>query len=129
MIVKHIDDIRGTDREVNGGNWTSWRLLLKSEGMGFSFHETVIRAGTETRMWYKNHLESVYCVEGKGEIENLDDGKKHEITPGFLYALDQHDRHVVRVEEDLRLLCVFNPPITGREVHDKEGAYPIVEDD
>lgn len=129
MIVKHIDDIRGTEREVAGGNWTSWRILLKSEGMGFSFHETVIRANTETRMWYKNHLESVYCIEGKGEIEDLENGKKYAITPGFLYALDKHDQHIIRVEEELRLMCVFNPAITGQEVHDKDGAYPIVEDD
>ena len=97
--------------------------------MGFSFHETIIRAGTETRMWYKNHVESVYCVAGKGEIENLEDGKKYTIEPGFLYALNNHDRHVIRVTEDLRLLCVFNPPVTGREVHDKDGAYALVEDE
>ncbi len=129
MIVRTIDEIRGTDREVRGETWTSWRLLLKKDGMGFSFHETIIRAGTETRMWYKNHVESVYCVAGKGEIENLEDGKKYTIEPGFLYALNNHDRHVIRVAEDLRLLCVFNPPVTGREVHDKDGAYALVADE
>jgi len=23
----------------------------------------------------------------------------------------------------MRLICVFNPPVTGREVHDQDGAY------
>jgi L-ectoine synthase len=35
----------------------------------------VIFAGTETYLWYKNHLEAVYCVGGKGEIEDLGTGK------------------------------------------------------
>jgi L-ectoine synthase len=27
----------------------------------------------------------------------------------------------------MRMLCVFNPPVTGREVHDENGVYPLVE--
>jgi L-ectoine synthase len=28
------------------------------------------------------------------------------------------------------MVCVFNPPCTGREVHDENGVYPLlVEDD
>jgi len=97
--------------------------------MGFSFHETIIHAGTETHMWYRNHLESVYCVEGEGELEEVDNGKKHAILPGTMYALDQHDKHIVRARTDLRLLCVFNPPCTGKEVHDEGGVYPLILED
>jgi L-ectoine synthase len=25
-------------------------------------------------------------------------------------------------------VCVFNPPLTGREVHDENGVYPLVEE-
>jgi L-ectoine synthase len=128
MIVRTIDEIRGSDREIHAENWVSRRLLLKGDGMGFSFHETIIRAGTVTHMWYKNHLEAVYCVEGEGEIEERDNGARHKIEPGMVYALDQHDRHTVRAQSDLRLLCVFNPPCTGAENHDADGSYPLVED-
>jgi L-ectoine synthase len=24
------------------------------------------------------------------------------------------------------MVCVFNPPVTGREVHDEDGVYPLV---
>jgi L-ectoine synthase len=41
-----------------------------------------------------------------------------------VYALNQHDRHVVRVRETLRLVCVFNPPLAGAETHDVSGAFP-----
>ena len=127
MIVRSIDDMRGTEREVHADTWVSTRLLLKEDGMGFSFHETILYAGTETPMWYKNHVESVYCVAGAGEIEDLATGERHPIKAGTLYALDQHDRHVLRAHEDLRMLCVFNPPCTGQETHDADGSYPLVE--
>ena len=130
MIIRKLSAIKGTANEVTpeNGNWTSNRLLLKKDGMGFSLHDTLIRAGTTTKMWYKNHLEAVYCVAGKGEIEDLGTGLKHKIEDGTLYALDKHDRHVMRAETDLRLVCVFNPPLTGREIHDQEGAYPLLAD-
>ena len=40
-----------------------------------------------------------------------------------MYALDKHDRHVLRAEEELVMACCFNPPVTGQEVHDEDGAY------
>lgn len=126
MIVRQLSDLEGTDRAVVSTTWTSRRLILAHEGMGFSLHDTVMRAGTETTMWYKNHLEAVYCIEGKGTLVDLASGEEHAIAPGTMYALDQHDRHVVRAETDLRMVCVFNPPCTGAEVHDEEGAYPLL---
>src|SRR5690625_2082502 len=93
MIVRNVKDIIGTENEVKGENWTSRRVLLKRDGMGFSFHETIIKPGTETHIHYKNHLEAVWCVEGDGEIETVADGKKYAIEPGVVYALDEHDEH------------------------------------
>lgn len=125
MIVRDIKDCIGTEREVVAKTWTSLRVLLASDGMGFSLHETTMREGTSTPMHYTNHLEAVFCIEGEGEIEESANGKRHAIRPGVMYALDQHDKHVLRAATDLRLMCVFNPPVTGKEVHDASGAYPI----
>ena len=124
MIVRTLNQARGTHREVSAATWTSRRLLLADDRMGFSMHDTVIHAGTETRMCYRNHLEAVYCVGGRGTIEVLSTGEVHPITDGTLYALDQHDEHILRAETELRLVCVFNPPLVGGEVHDATGAYP-----
>jgi len=129
VIVRSIESLKGTEREVKGETWVSRRLLLKKDGMGFSFHETVLHAGTVTKMWYKNHLEAVLCVEGEAEIEDLGTGEKHVIVPGTMYALNMNDRHILRVKEDFRVVCVFNPPCTGRETHDPDGAYPLLEDE
>lgn len=125
MIVRNLDDIVGTDRDVQAETWKSRRLSLADDGMGFSMHDTILYAGTETHMWYKNHLEAVYCIEGKGTIEDKATGEVHEIAPGTIYLLDKHDKHVVRAEEDLRMVCAFNPPVTGDETHDADGAYPL----
>lgn len=126
MIVRTLQEIVGSDRDVDGGNWSSRRLCLADDGMGFSMHDTVLRAGTETHMWYKNHLEGVYCIEGKATLEDKATGEIHEIRPGTIYLLNDNDRHVLRVEEDLRVICTFNPPVTGQEVHDEDGAYPLL---
>ncbi len=126
MIVRNLNDVKGTPREINTPNWVSRRILLAGDGMGFSLHETIIRADTETPMCYRNHLEAVYCVQGSGEIEDLGSGKVHAIEVGTLYALDQHDEHILRAHSEMRLVCVFNPPLQGPEVHDESGAYPIL---
>ena len=80
-------------------------------------------------MEYRNHLETVYCIEGEGEIEDLATGEIHAIRAGTLYALNKHDHHILRANRGthMRMVCVFNPPLTGREKHDATGAYPILD--
>jgi len=124
MIVRHIEMIEGSNREVHADNWSSRRLLLAEEGMGFSMHDTLIHPGTETEICYAHHFEAVYCIEGEGEIELVPSGVKHVIRPGMLYALNLHDRHLLRATTRLRMVCVFNPALTGRETHDASGPYP-----
>ncbi len=126
MIVRTLDEIIGTDRDVQSetGTWVSRRLLLKDDGMGFSYHDTTIFADTETLIWYKHHLEAVYCVGGEGELEVIETGEIFKIRNGTMYALDNHEKHYLRAFSDMRLICVFNPPLTGKEVHDKDGVYP-----
>lgn len=124
MIVRQLQDCEQSECSVKATTWKSVRMLLADDNMGFSFHITTIFADTETHMHYKNHLESVYCISGKGEIKDLGTGKTHTIAPGTLYVLDKHDKHILYAHEELSLACVFNPPVTGREVHDADGAYP-----
>ncbi len=127
MIVRTLGEVLGTEREVKATTWTSRRLFLAHEHMGFSLHDTLMKAGTETRMCYRNHLEAVYCVGGRGSIEVVSTGQVFPISDGTAYALDQHDEHILRAETEMRMVCVFNPPVTGTEVHDASGAYPLVE--
>ncbi len=138
MIVRKLEDIIGTeddvlghDRDVSEGNWRSRRLLLAKDKVGFSLHDTVLFAGTETTMHYANHLEAVYVIEGEGELHDHDNDVKYKLAPGTMYLLNGHEKHTLSAHTDVRTVCVFNPPVTGREVHDENGVYPLLteEDD
>ncbi|MDF7807212.1 ectoine synthase [Pontiellaceae bacterium B12219] len=127
MIVRQLQDAEKTDRRIVSpdGNWESTRLLLKDDQMGYSFHITTIYKGADFKLHYKRHLESVYCISGRGEVETLRDGKKYPITPGTLYNLDQNDEHMLRAFDEMKMACVFNPPLHGKEVHNPDGSYNL----
>ncbi|MDX1496044.1 MAG: ectoine synthase [Salinisphaeraceae bacterium] len=125
MIVRKLQDAEKTDRRVVSEGWESTRLLLKNDNMGFSFHITTIYEGAELHLHYQNHLESVYCVSGEGEVETEADGKVYPVSAGTIYILDQHDKHILRAKTEMKMACVFNPPLHGKEVHNAEGAYEL----
>jgi L-ectoine synthase len=128
VIVRTIDEITDTDRDITSadGNWRSKRIVLAGDGVGFSFHETTIAAGSVNEFHYANHVEAVWLIEGDGILTDLDNGEVHQLRPGTMYLLDGHERHRVEPVTRMRMLCVFNPPVTGREVHDENGVYPLV---
>jgi len=125
MIVRDFHALKDGPRAVSDARWTSVRMLLANDGMGFSFHITTIAAGSEHTFHYRNHFESVYCIAGTGTITDLATGETHEIRPGVMYALDRHDHHTIRCSEEMVLACVFNPPVTGKEVHQADGSYAL----
>ncbi|RDI49046.1 ectoine synthase [Nocardia mexicana] len=126
MIVRTTAEITGTDRDVSDAGWRSKRIILGGDGVGFSFHETTIQAGTTHEFHYANHVEAVWLVEGEGTLTDLDNGVSYELGPGSMYLLDGHERHRIETRTQMRMLCVFNPPVTGQEVHDENGVYPLV---
>ncbi len=123
MIVRDFNKLRDTDREVSDAKWTSVRMLLDDDKMGFSFHITTLEAGSEHTFHYKHHFESVFCMSGRGSITDLATDETHEIRPGVMYALNEHDKHTLRADEELVMACCFNPPVTGTEVHQEDGSY------
>lgn len=125
MIVRTLEDAEKTGRRVVTKGWESTRLLLKNDNMGFSFHITTIYAGAELPMHYRNHLEAVYCLTGEGEVEAMEDARIYRIEPGTIYILNNHDQHILRAFTEMKMACVFNPPLNGKEVHDESGAYPL----
>ena len=127
MKVIHTSVVAGTDRDVNcpKGGFRSLRILLAKDGMGFSLHKTLIPKGPPQHWHYTNHLEACYCVSGGGILTDLTTGRTHPILPDTTYVLDNHDDHTFEALEDTVLISVFNPPVTGKEVHDENGSYQI----
>lgn len=127
MIVRALNEITGTDRDVRGDGWRAQRLFVRDDGLGFSLSETTVEAGVRIDLRYKHHDEACFVIEGEAEITERDSGAVHRIGPGSAYA-PQHDRHTIHVLSPLRLVCVFNPALTGRETHDADGSYPAPAD-
>jgi L-ectoine synthase len=128
MIVRTTKEITGTERDIEAenGNWRSKRIILGGDKVGFSFHETTIKAGSVNEFHYANHVEAVWLVEGTGTLLDRETGEVHSLEPGTMYLLDKNDRHTVTADTELRMLCVFNPPVVGTETHDENGVYPLV---
>jgi L-ectoine synthase len=124
VIVRTLDEVVGTERDVEGEGWRSRRLLLRRDEMGFSLHDTTVAAGTELNLHYRHHLEACYLIAGEAELTDLASGQRHDLRPGSMYALDEHDRHTLRVRSELHLVCVFNPALMGAETHDADGSFP-----
>lgn len=125
MKVINVNMLVATDRDVRcpKGHFTSLRPILAKDGMGFSVHKTIIPKGTIGHWHYKNHLEACYCVEGRGTLRNIETNEQFDIFPDVIYALDKHDDHQFLAEEDTVLISIFNPPVTGSEVHKEDGSY------
>ncbi|MBM7771518.1 L-ectoine synthase [Actinokineospora baliensis] len=126
MIVRSTAEITDTDRDVKTENWRSKRIVLAGDRVGFSVHETTLYPGAVNDFWYANHVEAVFVVEGEGELLDKETGQTHALGPGSLYLLDGNERHQLRPRTEMRTVCVFNPPVTGREVHDENGVYPLI---
>ena len=125
MIIRKLEDVK----TVEWGNGLSRRFLLEADGMGYTVTDTIVNKGTKSLLEYENHLEACYCIEGKGSVIEMD-GTEHEIVPGTIYALDKHDSHYLCAspDEDLRLVCMFTPALTGDEHHTfgESGVHPSV---
>lgn len=125
MKVKSIKECEGTDREVHFKEGISFRPVLKSDNMGFSIHKTVIPKGKKGFWHYKNHLESCYCIKGSGVLTNIETDESFIIKVDTVYSLDNHDNHSFEALEDVVLISIFNPPVTGGEIHLEDGSYEI----
>lgn len=128
MFIKTLSETLGTADHVTGEAFESRRILLARDGLGYSFHDTVVKKGSTQTLEYKNHIEVNYCIAGEGEVEEVATGRTWPLHPGVMYVLDNHDAHIIRAtKSDLRFICIFTPALTGQEVHDADGSYAAPE--
>ncbi len=125
MKVFKMDELRDTGRQVDcpKGGFVSLRGILKQDKMGFTLTKTIVPVGPPQHWHYRNHLEACYCVSGVGILTDASTGRKHQIGPDVLYILDKNDDHYFKAITEVTLLCVFNPPLRGKEVHGEDGSY------
>ena len=78
-------DVIGTADEVRTDTWVSRRVLLKKDGMGFSFHETTIFPGGRTHP-LQEPPGSGLVRRGRRLDQTIADGKTYALEPGVVYA-------------------------------------------
>lgn len=123
MIVRDVND-NGISN-VSARGWSSRRITTKTDKLPYSFNLTTLLPGEDLDLWYKNHVEAVYCISGKGRLIDKDNEKTYDIKPGVIYILNGHERHRIEVEEEMSVFCVFYPALSGNETHDEDGSYKI----
>jgi L-ectoine synthase len=118
MLIRSLDQIDGTERDVHGEGWRSRRLVVAEDGTSYSFHITVLDSAARLRFEYSRHRETVYCIEGKGTISDLSSGETMGLEPGGLYSAGVGEPHEIVAITEMRLACVFTPPLQGTEEAD-----------
>lgn len=122
MKVINVNELP-QERKVRFHSGVSHRILLENDGMGYTMTKTVIEPGKRVFQHYKNHLETCYCVYGSATLTNATTGEEHRIGPDITYVLDKNDPHWFEAHEETVLICTFNPPLTGQEIHGDDGSY------
>jgi len=125
MFVKTLADVRaaGMERSVNAGRAISQRYLAAADQLGFSMHSVHLKAGVALDAWYKHHWEANLLLDGRLDVMETATGETHHLEPGALYLVGPDDPHRLIAQTDVQLISVFDPPLTGTEDHDADGAY------
>ena len=114
------------DRVVNFHAGISHRIMLQKDGASFGLTRTTImpEAG-KVFQHYKNHQEACYCVSGLAIITCAKTMKESWVRPGDTYILVKNEPHYFEALEETVLICAWNPPLIGVEVHRKDGSYSL----
>ena len=141
-VMRSVQEITGTERDIDFKHGRSRRLLLRSDGFSVGFCTTIIHPETLSKMQYVNHLELVYYYTG-GKLtyifhdENVEVKSKADADNGTAICLDKHDKHTadttkMTCAEDAECISIFYPPLVGQEAHsfsdDGFSAYELIED-
>jgi quercetin dioxygenase-like cupin family protein len=126
MKILNESDLIKLNQVVNSpkGDFQSLRYLLEKDSMGFTVTRTKIPQGGPYNWHYKNHLEACLCVDGQGFVAKKGE-EAIEIVEGTMYVLDGHEDHEFTAITDVELVCVFNPPLIGGEVHGEDNSYDV----
>ncbi|MBT6512199.1 MAG: cupin domain-containing protein [Rhodospirillaceae bacterium] len=122
MFVRQPGDIE--EKMLSTGFSSVRRPLLSADGTGLSLSDLLTTPGEKIDLWYRNHCEANYLVEGSAEVWDKATDERHALTPGDMFVIGPRDKHRVSNTNGVRFLSIFNPPIKGDERYDDKGGYP-----
>ena len=109
-------------RTTTSGTVRTSLFLGPTDGCGLTI--SMPRGTADSMLWYKNHVEANYVLEGEATVEDLATGQEWMLKPGSLYIVGPRDHHRLKAENEVYFMSVFNPPLRGGEARDADGAYP-----
>ena len=126
MFVRSVESVRaeGGEKVLGNGSVIASRLLTASDNLGFSLSEVIVKAGACLDLWYKYHWEANLVLEGDVLLTDLTTMETRNLKAGDVYCVGPKDKHRLQPSTDLKLLAIFNPPLSGDEQHDEDGSYP-----
>ena len=127
LTVRRLEDIIGTDRDVDWTRGRSRRYLNQSDGFNVSVHNTHAYKDFRNELEYKKQFESVIWYRGRGSYEWEQGNKSQSFDipcddqnltgETVTLLLDKHDPHTAVIDQDSYAICVFSPPLVGNETH------------
>ncbi|CAH1799958.1 unnamed protein product [Owenia fusiformis] len=123
FIVRRLDDIVGTPKNVFWQRGYSRRLFVKADGFNIGITNTTLFPNFRSPLYYPNHVEAVLMFKGSGkyiwnggeESQEFDE-EKHD---GTMILIDRHEQHDVELyDKGAEAICYFFPALLGHETHD-----------
>lgn len=115
LFFQDREALAGSSRDVTHVNYRTFRLLIAADGAPVSLTDIVLNPGIEDVYGYPDRTEVAYCIEGHATVHDLQNGRLEEIRPGKLWVAPPGSRFRFVAHEATRLICVFDPPLTGNE--------------
>lgn len=124
MKVVNAQQFENTELDVQFTGGHSCRMATQSDGLGFSVNKTFVPKSDIAHVWhYKNHKEACYCISGEGVVTDVETNEEWKIVPGSMYMLPNNEKMTFLALTDVVMISIFNPPLTGKETHGKDGSY------
>ena len=126
MFVRTPSDVRaaGHYSEAPDGSRSIAHIVTRSDEVGFSYSDVHLRRGYRSDHRYKHHRTASLVLEGTLEVTDRANGRVDRLGPGGLYCVGPGDGHQLSAVEDVHMISIFNPPLTGQETLDADGGYP-----
>ncbi|KAI8518254.1 hypothetical protein Bbelb_042710 [Branchiostoma belcheri] len=109
---------------------SSCQFLLRDDKFGVSVTLTSVFTRPETvngvPMWYKNHKETAYYINGNMTYQWEEGKQEASFRPGgTAFMMNKNDPHRALPKEESLKLCVFYPALVGNEKHSFDGGYSV----
>jgi len=100
------------------------RALFENGEDGMSLGEMTLYAGSELNVRYKARVKACYCVQGKGRMAYIRNGRKEvmDLKPGVIFAPQENAPHRLWASQDIKMVSVYVPALSETELLDFDGS-------